>query len=54
LLGKIQRALAAKHLGDFVITAHIDAVTNGQLQAAANGLYMPVTLNGTAAITFRP
>ncbi len=54
LLGKIQRALAAKQLGDFVITAHIDAVNNGQLQAAANGLYMPVTLNGTAAITFRP
>ena len=53
-LGKIQRALAAKRQGDFIITAHVDGASNGQLQAAANGLYMPVTLAGTAAITYQP
>jgi len=52
LLGKIHKAIAHKRLGDFVIAARVARVRNGQLAAYANGLYLPVWLEGPASVTF--
>jgi len=51
LLGKIGRAIAEKRVGDLVIRARITEVETGKLQAAGQGLYLPVWGKGTASIT---
>lgn len=52
LLGKIHKAIAHKRLGDFVIDARVARVRNGRLAAYANGLYLPVWMEGPASVTF--
>jgi hypothetical protein len=51
LLGKIGTALAEKRLGQFILRAHVDDVRTGALKATGQGIYLPVTGKGTAAIT---
>jgi Domain of unknown function (DUF4403) len=50
LLGKITRAIAERRTGRFVISAHITDVKTGQLEAAGQGIYLPVWGKGTASI----
>ena len=52
LLGKIGTALAEKRVGSFVLRAKIDDVRTGALRATGQGVYLPVTGKGTAAISF--
>lgn len=54
LLGKVRRAIVEKREGDFVIRADIDKVTTGALRAAGQGLYLPVSAEGTARVEYRP
>lgn len=50
LLGKVANAIEQKRLGDLLIRAHITDVRTGQLQAAGQGVYLPVWGRGTASI----
>lgn len=50
LMAKITRAISDKREGDLVIRARIDDVRTGSLQAAGQGLYLPVWGRGTASI----
>lgn len=54
LLGKVRRAVAEKREGPLVIRARIEQVSTGKLRAAGQGLYLPVRLTGTAAISVSP
>ncbi|KAB7648537.1 DUF4403 family protein [Polymorphobacter fuscus] len=53
-LGNAGTALADRRLGDFRLSVGIDAVTNGTLVAAGQGLYLPVDARGTATLRFDP
>ena len=54
LLGKIGNAIARRRQGDFRIDARLDEARNGQIAPFANGLYMPVWLNGRARVSYDP
>ena len=54
LLGKIRRAIENKEAGQFLIRARIDRFTTGRITAYGQGLYLPVDVEGTASVTFRP
>ncbi|WP_241557260.1 DUF4403 family protein [Croceibacterium ferulae] len=54
LLAKVRRAIAEKREGPLVIRADIDQVSTGKLRAAGQGLYLPVRLTGTAAVSLSP
>ena len=54
LLAKVRSAVAEKREGPLVIRADIDQVSTGKLRAAGQGLYLPVRLTGTAAISVSP
>jgi len=43
-------ALEEVRIGDFVLVAEIDNVNHGQIRAAAQGLYLPIALQGNARI----
>lgn len=54
LLVKIRRAIENKQTGDFLIRATIDRVQTGQISAHGKGLYLPVSVDGRASVTYRP
>ena len=54
LLMKVRNAIAHRQQGDFQIDARLDSAVNGQIQPFANGLYMPVWLNGQAQVRYDP
>lgn len=54
LLVKVQHAIAHRQQGDFQIDARLDNAVNGPIQPFANGLYMPVWLNGQARVRYDP
>ncbi len=54
LLVKIDKALAEKRLGDFVLTARIDTVRNGVVTPFGQGVYMPVDATGVGALRYDP
>ena len=54
LLGKVERAITEKREGDFVIRARVTDIRTGELRAAGQGLYLPVTGVGTASIALLP
>lgn len=54
LLGKAGAAIAEKRLGAFVLSARVDAVTNGIVYPAGQGLFMPVEAQGTATLRYAP
>ncbi|MFM9935105.1 MAG: DUF4403 family protein [Novosphingobium sp.] len=51
LMGKINRVVTEKRVGDFVIEAKIDDVRTGLLKVAGRGVFLPVEGSGTATIT---
>lgn len=53
LLGKISTAISERRQGDFVIRASVAQVRTGKLIASGQGLYLPVSGEGTASITLR-
>lgn len=50
LLGKVDRAIETKREGDFIVKADLLRTRSGQLQAAGQGLYLPVWASGTASV----
>ncbi|MEL0251435.1 MAG: hypothetical protein VW935_05705, partial [Novosphingobium sp.] len=50
LLGKVDRAIETKREGDFIVEADLLRTRSGQLQAAGQGLYLPVWATGTATV----
>ena len=50
LLGKIAHAIAEKREGNLVIRARVDRVRTGLISATGQGLYLPVSGEGTASI----
>ena len=54
LLGKIRRAIENKEAGGFLIRAQIDSFKTGAISPYGQGLYLPVDVEGTASVTFRP
>lgn len=54
LLGKVRRAIDEKRTGDFVVRATIGKVETGQITAHGQGLYLPVRVDGSASVTYRP
>lgn len=51
LLTKIGAAIDEKHEGDLVIRAKVTSTRTGRIQAAGQGLYLPVWADGNASIT---
>ncbi len=54
LLGKIAHAIDDKREGSFIIRAQVRQAQTGRIQASGQGLYLPVSAQGTAAIELRP
>jgi hypothetical protein len=54
LVEKIRRAIQNKQTGQFVIEAKMDRIATGRIMAYGQGLYLPVDVEGTASVTFRP
>ena len=54
LLGKTRRAIGERREGDFVLSATVDRVTNGEIKATGAGLFLPVSAEGSARIVYRP
>ena len=54
LLAKARAAVAQKQIGDVRLEATIDEVTHGQLLAAGQGLFLPVTARGKAVLRYAP
>lgn len=54
LLAKARAAVAAKQIGDVRLEATINKVAHGQLVAAGQGLFLPVTARGTAVLRYAP
>lgn len=54
LIGKVDRAIAVRREGDFLVRATLGTVQAGVIQAAGDGLHLPVRANGTATISYKP
>jgi hypothetical protein len=54
LMGKIRHAIKSKQTGQFLIGAKMDRIATGRLVAYGQGLYLPVDVEGTASVTFKP
>lgn len=54
VLAKARAAIGARQEGDFLLSADITSVTNGQVRATAAGLFMPLRVEGEARIAYRP
>jgi hypothetical protein len=51
---KVRKAIAAHREGDFVFGAKIGKISNGAIQVTGEGLFLPVSAEGTASISYRP
>ncbi len=54
VLTAAQRAIAGRREGDFLLSANVDKVVNGQIAVTGGGLFLPVQVQGTANIRFAP
>lgn len=54
VIGSVREALAELEQGDFRVSATIDTVSHGQVQATGAGLYLPVAASGTGTIRYMP
>ena len=54
VLTKANNALKSKRTGNFLLSAILNKVENGQIAAYGQGLYMPVTATGAATIRYTP
>ena len=54
LMGKINRALTRKRLGDFVLDADVTELHHGVIVPVGQGLYLPVRVSGVGTVSFAP
>lgn len=54
VLAKAQAAIGSRREGDFVLSARITGVENGEIRALGAGLFLPVRASGEATIAYRP
>jgi len=54
LQGKVDKAIANKEAGNFIIRAKIERYAIGAISAYGQGIYLPVDAEGTASVIFRP
>lgn len=54
VLAKAKAAIGSRREGDFLLSAEVTKVTNGQVQPTAAGLFMPIQAEGEARIAYRP
>ncbi len=54
VLGSARTAIAAKREGDFMLSANVTQVRNGQIKVTGKGLFLPVRATGAASISYRP
>ena len=54
VLGSAQKAIDAKREGDFVLSAKVNEVQNGQIKVTGKGLFLPVRAAGAASISYHP
>lgn len=54
VLGSARKAIDAKREGDFVLSANVTKVENGQISVTGKGLFLPVRAAGEATIRYRP
>lgn len=54
VLAAARKAIAGRREGDFILSASIADVRNGQLKVTGQGLFLPVEATGTATITYSP
>ena len=54
VLGSAQKAIDAKREGDFILSAKVADVRNGEIRVTGKGLFLPVRASGTATISYRP
>lgn len=54
LVARVRAAVAERRIGDFVVQARVDRVETGVIQAAGDGVHLPVRATGTARIAYRP
>lgn len=54
VLAAARKAIAGRREGDFLLSATIDDVRNGELKVTGQGLFLPVEASGTATIRYAP
>ncbi len=54
VLGSARKAIDARREGDFVLSATVSEVHNGEIRVTGKGLFLPVRAAGAAAISYRP
>lgn len=54
LIEKVEAALARQQLGDFTIATELDEVSTGTIVAYGEGLFLPVSADGTARLGYAP
>ncbi|MDE0879698.1 MAG: DUF4403 family protein [Sphingomonas bacterium] len=54
ILAKAKSAIGERREGDFILSATIDHVTNGQVKVTGQGLFLPVKATGKASIAYAP
>lgn len=54
VLAAARKAVAGRREGDFLLSATISDVKNGQLKVTGQGLFLPVAASGNASISYAP
>ena len=54
VLGSARDAIDAKREGDFILSANVTSVQNGEIKVTGKGLFLPVRAAGAATINYRP
>ena len=54
VLAAARKAVSGRREGDFVLSANVGDVSNGQLRVTGEGLFLPVEAQGTATIRYLP
>jgi hypothetical protein len=54
VLAAARKAIAGRREGDFVLSADVKRVNNGEIKVTGQGLFLPVQANGTATIRYSP
>lgn len=53
-LAAARTELANRRMGDFVLATRIDTITNGSVVVTGQGIYLPVSAAGSAALRWQP
>ncbi|UIJ44574.1 DUF4403 family protein [Sphingomonas cannabina] len=54
VLTAARKAIAGRREGDFLLSANVSDVSNGEIRVTGQGLFLPVRAKGTAAIRYSP